>query len=552
LKNTINPHADNNNNLSASDPALNQSIKVMEQLKATPVEEKMNNAFVETARRLLERTSLEEGVDENSNMSNHPAAATATAATATVVSPAYEPSIPIPGVNLLDMDNAKEGIRWMMKGRVDSTGLAKYFPHTACDLREGKVTPEQLAKSLGAFYDKRTCVTMVDDSSGTEMSLTEFLARRLSLEALPSFWCLFGDHSEAAQNVLQFQFGSDLEKHLSEHFVGQSFNSACDMGTVARKAVRATCAEWSSRLDQELFNGRRGSFLRLCPLLLTRNPMEFEGAFVELCQGVDWGKYEMDSSAAETKKTSVVIAARGIVEGAHEAKNTCWECCESGARAPFRCASCHVALYCCRQCQESAWNGGHKEKCKQLEMKYKLFTKSVAALDAAHETGEMRCRLLMFMYTCPVFPHEEAENRVTTEIPAGPSISTFYENLGRVLRGEWWLYADPDSKANFFAKCTDANGYFFGLATLLSYDLFGYTATKYGSDDATCVATHFGRSHFFTGVLEEFGGGGVMSAELFLELYNFHNRSTDITDRKRLRRQSKTDCLVTFRNQFHK
>lgn len=88
-------------------------------------------------------------------------------------------------------------------------------------------------------------------------------------------------------------------------------------------------------------------------------------------------------------KHSVEYAARGVVQGIHESKKTCWECGASEGQALSRCAKCHVALYCCRQCQASTWNGGHKKKCNHLQVKYELYTKSVAAVDAAHETGVM-------------------------------------------------------------------------------------------------------------------------------------------------------------------
>jgi hypothetical protein len=189
--------------------------------------------------------------------------------------------IPGAAVNPLDMASLEEEIRWMMKGRVDSTGLAKYFPHTARDLRDGKVSPTQLGECLGAVYNSKTPVVTLKDE-GKEILLPEFIAQRLTIEAFSDSW--FSDHTEAAKDELQFQFGIDLENHVMEESLAQGSDgdsALADLAAPARTALRITCAEWSNRLDQELFHGKRGSFLRLCTLL-NLTPPEFESFFCAL------------------------------------------------------------------------------------------------------------------------------------------------------------------------------------------------------------------------------------------------------------------------------
>lgn len=144
--------------------------------------------------------------------------------------------------------------------------------------------------------------------------------------------------------------------------IEQAGDSAGGMLATARTALRTTCAEWSSRRDQELFKGRRSTFLRLCPLL---NPLQFERFFEGFMFGVNGTKFGKDEKIYKTLKESVEGAVRGVVEGAHETKNTCWEC-KTREHALFRCAKCHVAIYCSRQCQESAWNGGTQEEMQTL------------------------------------------------------------------------------------------------------------------------------------------------------------------------------------------
>jgi hypothetical protein len=196
-----------------------------------------------------------------------------------------------------------------------------------------------------------------------------------------------------------------------------------------------------------------------------------------------------------------------------------------------------------------------------MKVKYDLYTISVAAVDAAHEMGIVHgirlnhtsdYDLLAIMFLRPVFYEEEAQNNINSMVPAGPSMSTFYENLGRVVRGEWWLYANPDSGHDFCSKCRADKllSYFQALATVLCYDFFGYTAAKFGRNDPTFVTSHFEESSFLTNLQESFCA--TMSGEFFLEMYQLFLRPTGITDRKRWRRQRKADCLVAFRNRFHK
>jgi hypothetical protein len=97
-------------------------------------------------------------------------------------------------------------------------------------------------------------------------------------------------------------------------------------------------------------------------------------------------------------------------------------------------------------------------------MKYDVYTKSVAAVDSAHETtGEMHGirlndavdYLVLGMITMAddLFGHEqEAENSADSNVPAGPSMSTFYENLGRVVPGDRWFYGDPDTRLDFLVE----------------------------------------------------------------------------------------------------
>jgi hypothetical protein len=185
----------------------------MEQLKAASRAQETKEASKDS----VERTGAPSAAMEN---------ATAAAAAATAS------ASPFLGVNPLDMESLDEGIRWMMKGRVDSTGLAKYFLYTARDLREGKVSPEQLGESrLGAVYNK-TCVN--DDSPGNELGHSMSIAVQLAKEALPSCWFA----AIAAQNALITPFSHDVNKHIREQVYGQSIGSSEGLVCYHKKCIQ--------------------------------------------------------------------------------------------------------------------------------------------------------------------------------------------------------------------------------------------------------------------------------------------------------------------------
>lgn len=461
--------------------------------------------------------------------------ASAAGKNATAISPGSFPGV----VNPLDLKNIEEALEWMNKGRIDAVGLAKYFPHTAQDLQDGKISPAQLLESLGPVYSP-------PDEKPTEkqrIEFLQFLGFQIALVAIPESWF---DGKDEPREQLITGFGKDLAAHLSKPVKPNMTSYDHE-----RQAFRTTCAEWSGHLDSEVFGRRRGSFLRRCPLLL--NSEEFDQVMEESIAKAASRNVEYDF-----KFDSIRQAALAVAEGAHDVLNTCWEC-EERSQSLSACSACQIARYCSRECQTNAWKSGHKTKCKDLKVMHGLFLESIDAIDAAHKTGELHgfqlnarweYELTSAMFNIPIFDEEGRRNHAESEVPAGPSMVFFYENLGRVMRGEWWVFDEPDSVHDYETKCEDHSMYCRCLGINLCYDYFGFAAAKYGVvDPAKVISISHGD------LFKELGTvfGVKMPPQVFLECFKkAPERRTTTKDRARLRRHHEVRSLAAFRGQFHK
>jgi len=123
-----------------------------------------------------------------------------------------------------------------------------------------------------------------------------------------------------------------------------------------------------------------------------------------------------------------------------------------------------------------------------------------------------------------------------------PSMKSFYDNLGRVFRGEWWFYDDTDEAA-YREACTsheEESDYFLVLCLFMCYDYFA---------DGTSLP-QFTESSYVMLMRDDFGA--AMPATRFNELYASGRAAKGSTDRFRLRRETRNDCIHEFMERFHK
>jgi len=263
-------------------------------------------------------------------------------------------------------------------------------------------------------------------------------------------------------------------------------------------------------------------------------------------------------------KTELIRAALGVAEGLHEAMSSCWEC--GKFEATNQCGKCGLAVYCCRDCQVAAFRQGHRTRCATLKWQNDAFMKSLAIVDDIHKNdsttdlavkkGTMTHGMRLSdvnEYETAVWLHK-TESLYVESVP-GPSMEIFYENLGKVARGEWWLLPPTDCLDEYRNKVKGDGreyGYFRMISALLAYDYFAFVAAINDgiASDAKSVTNVCAEKRLFAPLLNDYGA--AMPAGRFLELYRQQPVSTSSTDRSRLRRQCRTQFMAAMRNRFHK
>jgi hypothetical protein len=88
--------------------------------------------------------------------------------------------------NINKKDDIQAAIDWMKKGRVDTRGFSKVLPHTSQDLRDGKVTPDQVANDLKGVYSTGGILLEGEEMEPLE-DLLAGLFFHITIAALPHF-----------------------------------------------------------------------------------------------------------------------------------------------------------------------------------------------------------------------------------------------------------------------------------------------------------------------------------------------------------------------------
>ena len=457
-------------------------------------------------------------------------------------------------------DDGERLKRWLVHGKIDGAHLAKMLPLTVQELMEGKITYEAAVGTLNEMTVRRR--------------FHEFAMSGLSRRTIPESWCRNEEQKHwLAQS--QQDFKDDLIRRCdfgpTGEFGGGGGQLTADNVTMMLVAHQETCNNWAQRVDQALFHGKKSpTFLFLCPTNKLSHD-DFRLMILDIFRvvivkriGAD-EKKEMHSRLFLLQNAFFTVAA-----GAHDALTSCWECDRGLVNVSFDCcSSCNVARYCSRECQVRAWKSGHKKWCARLKRSYHQFLDSQKEVERFHETrgSTLEGLTLSLLYDhciasgicrspcgCPVVTTDDG---LLLGVPRGPSMKYFYENFGRVLRREWWVYPAAKSREEYIEsikeKSQDEQGFFiFHLCFFLAHDLFGFASEiskDRGMDESAVMSLLLKTTPVAS--KQDF----EMPAVRFIEIYNANatrNEENNPAYPNRHRSNMKAHALKDFRAAFHK
>jgi len=454
------------------------------------------------------------------------AAATANAAATTRMPPVVN-----------TQDDPQRILRWLRSGRIDMKRLNKYMPATADDLRSGSCDPEALAAALAPI------VMGSGDDKDNLPHTTQLLVERI-LSSLPDDSLNVEEYDEMAAEMEE-----DLRRKIQNEFRRSNFYREEDsaalkqVGTEAMKrGFEGFCKSWESRFDDRFYQGRSGLFLQNCAI--------YQQDFGEVMDMVAHEAYENRIGIFKAKSLEFTLSevASDIANGLDRDIDTCWHC--SSIRPDMQvCQKCKVACFCTSRCIEEAWPSWHKRVCRQLRGNYIQYCDSIAAVDAAHVSGVLP---LCGFELKDKFDYETASAGLsfpsifTKEVRKklkGPNMKYFYENLERVVRGEWWLWNNADD-------VEQDEDYLRSVAHFLMYDYFDYAEHHLNtSNDSALVSWNvmFAPEDFLVDFLEK---GPLMSAEVFLKRYSSAKPWAGTADKKQLLEAMKAKAWKIFRENY--
>jgi len=221
-----------------------------------------------------------------------------------------------------------------------------------------------------------------------------------------------------------------------------------------------------------------------------------------------------------------------------------------------------------------------------LKEKHASFLESLEVVDQAHETGNtIEGERRNFPYDYYVawglsttwtevenpYPGVESGRSRSLSLlepdwvqPKGPSMIYFFQNLQRVLRGEFWFYSNTDMSTYratlgvdfsplLHAPPSTESDYFHELLRCLSYDIFGFVAEHEEGDSAVLLERILNHSDTHSKI-KAVAMGVEMPAKRFIDLYKqpFPSLECDKNMRARYKSDKKVAVLQYFRDNLHK
>ena len=295
-------------------------------------------------------------------------------------------------------DDVKAGFRMMRKGTPDAKKFEKYFPHTTRDLRAGKMSQPQLILDLismyvrlneesgGMYLDSLTCMELAKDSAYCA------LPKRLQQRAWRA------DDGEAAWT----DFSRSMFHSLLEKMKRIDPDNGVSIPVLLKESVDEVCKERADGLDASLFRGKRGQFLKKCPIYDkparsyydTAMPLwPYKGKGTGTCFVT---KDPTNSEGYGARHYELSRLVRHVATNLISNRRICWECETCPEDGLKECAKCRLAAYCSAACQRKAWKEGHRNKCDATLSTFDVFNSLIRKDgDAKRAPSKQSCRKYM-------------------------------------------------------------------------------------------------------------------------------------------------------------
>ena len=338
-----------------------------------------------------------------------------------------------------------------------------------------------------------------------------------------------------------------LSKKRSKEFAAQAFDK--------------TCLEFERRIDNQYFEGKKGTFLKQSPLFGVDDWVEqvYENAHNAITLDEGLQLYEAFEK--------LEIATERIAVGVDEVRTKCWEC----GCAPIKtqrgvCSVCTVPLYCGKACQVAAWAGGHENNCQELKKRRIRLKTSLDVVLRAHQHGPYEGVYIDLGVSYRLARLHDIDWAIQSDLKLqesgvdGPKMEYFFKHFAAILGGKWWVYSDSCTPKEYAEAVDKVAARMKTNPTILLMKNFDFIGLTLCYD----LEMHAGLMHpeVSTKAIEALAAGGgagfskrylgvSMPREIFLEYYTCE-RPCSKELAWSLRKQTKWDALKQYHNKHNK
>ena len=214
-----------------------------------------------------------------------------------------------------------------------------------------------------------------------------------------------------------------------------------------------------------------------------------------------------------------------------------------------------------------SWKSGHKNTCAAWKKAYNGIVKAQKTVGRIHAKEGANIEGLplniIVDYTIASgtsfsnwdFHVITTDDGIHLDVPEGPSMKHFYENLGRMVRREWWIYPTTVSLEEYNRKAQDhePDDSFFSnfVCFVLAHDIVGFveeSSKETGIEADVLLALVLKNSPVVCPEKHE------MPIERFIELYNSYVALCDLSNcnANRYRSDMKSMAIQVLRKKWPK